>query len=182
MLLLLSVMVLLSLLLVSGIPRTMTTTTITALLSGAQRLTALQVDVHSSRILLGAVLQTQLLTELLHLGLDFLHMARRVIALADNDMKMSLAARLIRANPFLEDSFRFFDKLSVEVNAVRLVATRCVVGSEDVLGSLAIVVVHALGMGLAFVGEILSGGAIAVIVSLSGLCRRLLLVCDVLQE
>lgn len=44
-------------------------------LSRSQRLSALQVDVHATSILLGAVLQPQLLTKLLDLGLDLLDMA-----------------------------------------------------------------------------------------------------------
>lgn len=97
-----------------------------------------------------------------------------MVALTDNDVKMGLAIRLVRANPLLEDSLRFFDELAVEIDAVRFDATRGVVFAEDVLGCLAIVVVHARRVGFAFVGELLGTCAITIIVGLSGLCGCLL--------
>ena len=142
------------------------------MLSRTQRFAALEVDEHSSRILFSAKLESQLAAHLLHLGLDLLHMLCRMIALANNDMKMRLPSSLVLSNTRLENSLRFFDELAVQIDAVPLNAAGCVVRAEDVFGRLAVVVVHSRGVGFALVGEFFRAGTVAIVVRLFRLpCR-----------
>lgn len=122
MLLLLSVMLLLlttrvsllSLVLVS-----LLVTTMVLLITSVGRLrlrwlSTLEVDEDPPLILLISVIpQSQLLTQLFNLGLDLLHTARRVVALANDSVQVHDASLLIRANPLLENSLCLLDELSV---------------------------------------------------------------------
>lgn len=129
------------------------------------RLSTLEVDIYPASILLCAVLEAQFATQLLHLGLELLNVVRRVVALADNSMQVCLATGLIRANALFENALRLFDELSVEVDAVAVDSAGGVVLAEDVVGSLAVVLLHLGIVGLALVGQFLCSGTVAIFVS-----------------
>lgn len=95
------------------------------------RITALQVNKNSPRIFLRPILQPKLIAKLLDLGLQLLHMTRRVIALAYNDMKMMLSPGLIRPNSLLNNALRLLYKLSVQVDLIGLDTTGGIVLTED---------------------------------------------------
>lgn len=135
-----------------------------ALVSRSMRLAALEIDVYPASILLCTVLETQFAAYLLNLGLDFLHMAGRVMPLANDGMEMCLASGLVCTDALLEDALRFLYELTVEVDAVGLDATRRVVLAEDEVGGLAVVFIHLAIMRLAFVGQLFGRGTVAVIV------------------
>lgn len=132
-------------------------------------LAALQIDVHTALVLLGGVLQAQLLADLLDARLDLLHVVRRVIALADNDVEMGLASCLRVSDASLENILGLLHKLSVQVNRVIGNAVRSVVSAEDVLGRLFVVLLHFGGVLLALVAQLLGFGAVAVMVGTLGL-------------
>lgn len=96
-------------------------------------------------------------------------MVRRVVSFADNGVQMRLTRSLVGANALLEDALGLFDKLAVQIDAVRLDTTGCVVLAEDVLGRLSVVVIHLGSVRLALVGELLGGGAIAGLVGIARL-------------
>jgi hypothetical protein len=135
-------------------------------ISGSKRLSTLKVDKDAAGILLCAVPESQLATQLLNLGLNPLDMASRVVTLADNGMKMCLAMTLVGPDALLENALGFFDELAVEVYAVGLDAAGGIVGAEDEFRGLAVVVVHFGIVRLAFVGEFFCAGAVAVVVGL----------------
>lgn len=56
----------------------------TAMLSRLHRLTTLEINIYSSRILFRPILQPQLSTDFFDLGLDLLHMACGMVSLAHN--------------------------------------------------------------------------------------------------
>jgi len=95
-----------------------------------------QIDVDPALILLGIVLQSQLATNLLDLGLDLLHVPDTVVPLAHNDVQMPLARLLRVSDALFEDFFRFLDELAVQVDGVRVYAAHGVVFAENVLGGL----------------------------------------------
>lgn len=64
---------------------------------------SLEIDVHSSGIRLGVVLQAKFLTDLLNSGLDLLNMTRRMIALADNHVKVGLSGLTGISDTLFED-------------------------------------------------------------------------------
>jgi hypothetical protein len=135
-------------------------------------LTALEVDVDTTSVLLRPVLQAHLAAQLLNLGLELLDVARGVVALANNGVQVRLAAGAVCADPLLEDALGLLDELTVQVNAVLLDAPVGVVLAEDELRGLAVVVVHLAIVGLALVGQLLGRGAVAVRVGLSRLRNR----------
>lgn len=166
-LLLLRLVMMLLLLVTTVMPRVATP------MARGQRLTALEVDDDAADIVLvGAVLQAELLAQLLDLGLDALDAAARVVALADDGDQVRLAVGLVGADAVLEDALSLLDKLAVQVDRVGLDAPVGVVLAEDEVGGLLVVVVHAGGVRLALVGELLCGGAIAVFIGLAGLDKR----------
>lgn len=133
-------------------------------------LTALEVDDDAADIILiGVIPQTELLAQLLDLGLDTLDAAARVVALADDGDQVRLAVGLVGADAVLEDAFGLLDELAVQVDRVGLDTPGGIVLAEDEVGGLLVVVVHAGGVCLALVGELLCGGAIAVFIGLAGL-------------
>lgn len=133
---------------------------------------ALEVDVDAALVLLGAVLQPQLLAEVLDARLELLHVADRVVALADDDVQVRLAARLRVADARLEDVLGLLDELPVQVDRVGGDLVRRVVGAEDVLGRLLVVLLHLGRVGLALVAQLLGPGAIALLVGFVGLRGR----------
>jgi hypothetical protein len=101
--------------------------------------TASQVDIDAALVLLGGIVETQLLAQLLNPRLQLLDMASRVIPLADNDMQMRLAGGLGIADALLEDVLGLLDKLAVEVDGVLGDAAGRVVLAEDEFGGLLVV-------------------------------------------
>lgn len=77
---------------------------------------ALEVDIEPAFVLLGGIVEPQLLAQLLDPRLQLLHVAGRMVPLADNDVQMRLAGRPGIANALLEDILCLLDKLAVEVN------------------------------------------------------------------
>lgn len=146
-----------------------TTTIAMRHISRPQRLTTLQINVYPASVLLSPVLEPELATQLLDLGLDLLHVVGRVVALADNGVQVVLAALLVGADALLEDALGFLDVQAVQVDAVAFDAAGGVVGAEDVLAGLAVVVVHFAVVGFALVGKFFGAGAVAVVVGLFGL-------------
>lgn len=115
-------------------------------------LSALEIDIHPPSIILCAVPEAQLATELLHLGLELLNMVGRVVALADNSVQVCLASSLVRADALFENALRLFDELAVEVDAVGVDTAGSVVLAEDVVGRLAVVLLHFGTVSFALVG------------------------------
>jgi hypothetical protein len=95
-----------------------------------------QIDVDPALVLLGIVLQSQLATNLLDLGLDLLHVPDTVVPLAHNDVQMPLARLLRVSDALLQNLLGFLDELAVQVDGVRVYAAHGVVFAENVLGGL----------------------------------------------
>lgn len=170
MLLLLSTVILPSMLLLS------TMRLPSMLLSRLQRLPALQVNVYPPSILFRPELQSQLLTQLLHLGLDPLHMTRRVVSLAHNRMEMLLPARLIRPDALLQNALRFIDVQPVQIDGIRVYLSRRVILAEDILARLAVVVVSFGVVLLRFAGVLLRSFVVIGTEGFLGLYKGVLLV------
>lgn len=147
-----------------------TTTVAMRHISRPQRLTTLQINVYPASVVLSPILEPQLATQLLDLGLDLLHVVGGVVALADNGVQVVLAALLVGADALLEDALGFLDIEAVQVDAVAFDAAGGVVGAEDVLAGLTVVVVHLAVVGFALVGEFFGASAVARVVRLLGLC------------
>lgn len=106
-----------------------------------------------------------------HLRGDLANVPSRVVAPADDSMQMRLTPRLVLPDAPLEELLRLLDVEAVQVDTVTLNAAGRVVGAEDELGRLAVVVVHLAVVSLALVGELLGRGAVAVVVRSVGLER-----------
>lgn len=132
-------------------------------------LPASQVDKDPSLICLGAVLQAQLPTDLLHAGFDLLHMPRAVIALTHDDVQVGLVlcARLLDAG--LEDILGLLDELAVQVDGVAGHARRGVVLAEDEGRCLLVVRLCSRLVLLPCFGQVMGLGPIAGGVCLVGL-------------
>lgn len=136
-----------------------------------RRIPALEVDVDAARVLLGRVLEPHLAADGLDPRLQLLHVARRVVPLADDGVQVFLAPRPVGADALFEDTLRLLDVLPVQVDAAARHAAGGVVLPEDELGRLAVIVLHLLRVALALVGELLGGRAIARLVGLLRLDR-----------
>lgn len=128
------------------------------------RLAALEIDVYPPSIILCAIPEAQLATELLYLGLELLNVVGRVVTLADNSVQVRLASSLIRADALFENALRLLDELAVEVDAIGVDTAGSVVLAKDVVGRLAVVLVHFGTVSLALVGQFLCSGAVAIFV------------------
>lgn len=116
------------------------------------RLSALEIDVYPASIILCAIPEAQLATEFLYLGLELLNVIGRVVALADNSVQVRLASSLICADALFENALRLFDELAVEVDAISVDTAGSIVLAEDVVGRLAVVLLHFGPVSLALVG------------------------------
>ena len=125
---------------------------------------ARQVDVDSSLILLGMLLEAQLLAQLLHPRLNLLYVASGVIAFAYDDMEMRLAGLFRVSYPLLQDLLRLLYKLPVEVDSVTFNPTKSVVLPENELGSLLVVVVCRCRMLLAQLAHLMCFRAVTALV------------------
>lgn len=93
--------------------------------------TTSQVDIDSSLVWFGVILQSKLLTNLLHTRLDLLYVTRTVITFADNDVQVGLAVGLRVSDALFEDIFSFLNELSVKINGIGRHSTICIVFPED---------------------------------------------------
>lgn len=96
-----------------------------------------------------------------------------MVALADDDVQVRLAARLVCADALLENALCFFDELAVEIDAVGVDAAGGVVLAEDVFGGLSVVFLDLGIVRLALVGQFLGSGTVAILVGASGLDQRM---------
>jgi hypothetical protein len=103
---------------------------------------ALQIDIDPALVLLGLILEPQLAADLLDAGFDFLDMVARVIALADDDMKMVFASAAGGFDAFFEHILCFLHEEAVQVNRVVLNAPVRIVLAEDVVARLPVVLLH----------------------------------------
>jgi hypothetical protein len=138
-----------------------------------------EVDVHSTFILLGMVLEALLLADLLNTRLDLLNVVDRVIALADDaastirgiqiaanlkdysHMQMVLAGTLCVLDSLFQNLFGLFNELTVKVNGITVDSAYSIVLAEDELGCLSVVVVCLLSVVLGFLGEIVGSTSIS---------------------
>lgn len=132
---------------------------------GHDGLPALQIDQDAPRVLLvGGIVEPELAAQLLDGGLELLHAARAVVPLADDGVQVRDAGLLVGAHAGLEDALGLLDELPVQVDLVRVDVVAPVVGPEDEVGRLPVVVVHARRVRLALVREGLGRRAVAVAV------------------
>jgi len=138
-----------------------------------------EVDVDSTFVVLGMVLEALLLADLLNTRLDLLDMVDRVIALADNaasnirdvhiaanledysHMQMILAGTLCVLDSLFQNLFGLFHKLTVKVNCIPIDSSYSIVLTEDVLGCLSVVVVCLLSMVLCLLRQVVSSTSIS---------------------
>ena len=139
------------------------------------RMSSLQVDIHAPFIVLGAVLQTQFLTNLLDARLDLLDVIGAVIALADNDVEVRLSRLLRVPDALLEDLFRFLHVLAVQVDRVARDLAHRVVFAEDELGGLFVQRVGFRRVFLALLAHTVRFGAITTVICLSRFRRIVLM-------
>ena len=76
-------------------------------------------------------------------------------------MQMRLPVRLRISNPLLQHILRLLDKLAVQVNRIAVDSAHGVVLAEDEVGRLLVILVHQLGVALAFFAEVVRCGAVA---------------------
>lgn len=84
-------------------------------------------------------------------------------------MEVVLAMRLGIFNALFQNLLRLLDKLSVQVDCIRLYATICVILAENELGRLLVILFHFAPVGLALFRELFGGGAITARVGFLGL-------------
>lgn len=126
--------------------------------------TASKVDVDATSVFLGREVKAHLTAHLLHTRLDLLHAARRVVALADDDVQVRLPARSGIADARLENVLGLLDKLPVQVDGVVGHPPGRVILAEYELGRLPVVGLLLLLVPLALVRERLGLGAVAALI------------------
>lgn len=92
-----------------------------------------QVDINPTRVFFGRKVKAHLSTDLLDAGLELLHSAGRVVALAHNDVQMRLAAGAGVADSGLENILGLLYILPVQVDGIGRYPARRVVLAEDEL-------------------------------------------------
>lgn len=122
---------------------------------------ALQIDIHPPLIRLRLVLQSQLSAHLLDPRFDLLHMPRRMVPLPNNDVQMRLALLARGPDALLEHILCFLDVQPVQVNCVRRDPALRVVGPENIIARLVVVLVHCSGMPFALLAQLVGARAIA---------------------
>lgn len=80
-------------------------------------------------------------------------------------MRLPVLPRIL--DPLLQDLLRLLDILPMQIDRVRRDSSVGVVLAEDKLGRLPVILLHLPAMLLAFLGELLSQSAVAVLVGLS---------------
>lgn len=138
-----------------------------------------EVDIDSTFVVLGMVLEALLLADLLDTRLDLLDVIDRVIALADNaasairdvritanmenysHMQMVLAGTLCVLDSLFQNLFGLFHELTVKVNGIPIDSSYSIVLAEDEFGSLSVVVVCLLSMVLGLLRQIVSSTSVS---------------------
>ena len=138
-----------------------------------------EVDIDSTFVVLGMVLEALLLADLLDTRLDLLDVIDRVIALADNaasairdvritanmenysHMQMVLAGTLCVLDSLFQNLFGLFNELAVKVNGIPIDSSYSIVLAEDEFGSLSVVVVCLLSMVLGLLRQIVSSTSVS---------------------
>jgi hypothetical protein len=92
----------------------------------------------------------------------------------NSHMQVVLTSTLCVLDSLLQNLLGLFDKLTVQINRVRVDSANHVVLTENVLGGLSVVVVGLLSMTLCFLGQVVGGTAIAASVGLLRLCGTVL--------
>lgn len=138
-----------------------------------------EVDIDSTFVVLGMVLEALLLADLLDTRLDLLDVIDRVIALADNaasairyvrvtanlenysHMQMVLAGTLCVLDSLFQNLFGLFHELTVKVNGIPIDSSYSIVLAEDEFGSLSVVVVCLLSMVLGLLRQVVSSTSVS---------------------
>lgn len=100
---------------------------------------ARQIYIDPTSVFLGCEVEAHLVADLLDTGLELLHAARRVVALAHNDVQVRLPTCTGIPDARLEDVLGLFDELPMQVDGVGRHAARRVILAEDELGRLPVV-------------------------------------------
>lgn len=129
---------------------------------------ALQVDIHSTLVFLGRILQPHLATHLFYPRLDLLHVVSGVISFSNNNVKMCLALAPSCPDPFLQHIFGLFYEQTVQINGVACDAPFGIVFAEYEVARLPVVLVHVRRMLLALFAKLVSARAIAGLVGFMG--------------
>lgn len=129
---------------------------------------ASEVHVDPTFVRFSGILKTEVLTDLFDSRLDLLDVVCGMVALSDDSgiheiyrfssilpqegerggrqenshVQMRLSMRLSVFDPLLENFFRFFNELAVQIDSVRCYAPFGVILAEDVFGGLAVVLLH----------------------------------------
>jgi hypothetical protein len=128
----------------------------------------LEVDKYPALVLLGAVLQTQLSADLLYTWFDLLNVVRAVIAFADNDMQMGLATLARALDALLQHVLSFFNEQAVQVDGVAVNTALSIVGAEDIVPRLSVVLFHLGSVLLALLRQLVGTSAVTGLVGLVG--------------
>ena len=138
-----------------------------------------EVDIDSTFVVLGMVLEALLLADLLDTRLDLLDVIDRVIALSDNaasairyvrvtanlenysHMQMVLAGTLCVLDSLFQNLFGLFNELAVKVNGIPIDSSYSIVLAEDEFGSLSVVVVCLLSMVLGLLRQVVSSTSVS---------------------
>jgi hypothetical protein len=99
-------------------------------------------------------------------------MARTMISLAHNDMKMPLPRALRVSDPLSQNSFRLFNILAMQID--RVTGDVGIVGTEDVIWGLFVVSVCLVLVTFGFFAELVGSGAITGFVGFVRLARQFL--------
>lgn len=129
---------------------------------------ALEVDKHPALVLLGAVLQAQVSAHLLYTWFDLLNVVRAVIAFADNDMQMGLATLTCALDALLQHVLSFFNEQAVQVDGVAVNTALSIVGAEDIVPRLSVVLLHLGGVLLALLRQLVGASTVTGLVGLVG--------------
>ena len=138
-----------------------------------------EVDIDSTFVVLGMVLEALLLADLLDTRLDLLDVIDRVIALSDNaasairyvrvtanlenysHMQMVLAGTLCVLDSLFQNLFGLFNELAVKVNGIAVDSSYSIILAEDEFGSLSVVVVCLLSMVLGLLRQVVSSTSVS---------------------
>jgi len=134
----------------------------------------LKLNKHPPLVVLGIILQPQLLTQRLDLRLDLLDVSRAVVALPDNNVQMRLPRALRIPDPLLENLLRFLYILAVQIYRIRRNFTHRVILPENEFGGLLVVVVGRRGVLFALLRGVVGARAVAGGVGLRGLSSEVL--------
>jgi hypothetical protein len=127
---------------------------------------ALQIHKHPTLVLLGAILQSQLPAHLLHPRFNLLHMVATMVPLPYNNMQMRFSALPRHANALLQHVLGLLDEQAMQVDGVAGDALPRVVGPENEVARLVVVLRHLGGVLLAFFREVVGARAVARLVGL----------------